>query len=66
VEFRLTVDERPHWSICCADRFSRIGGVTRVQLAEFPHQIAVLTEPDVQRMPARAVIEIVSIAVMAR
>jgi hypothetical protein len=42
VEWRLTVDDRPHWSICCADRFSRVGGVTRVQLASNPSVIAVL------------------------
>jgi hypothetical protein len=66
VEWRLTVDDRPHWSICCADRFSRVGGVTRVQLAASPHQIAVLPEAEVQRWPARSVIEMVRVASTAQ
>lgn len=62
MHWRLTTDEQPNWSVCSADRFSRIAGVTRVQLAANPSVIAVLTEPAEQLRPARMVIETVRIA----
>lgn len=59
MEWRLTVDDRPHWSICCADRFSRVGGVTRVQLASNPTVIAVLVgaEGEGDASDVRALVE---------
>lgn len=42
-----TVEYLPHWSICANDRFSRIGGVTRVQLASHPEAIFLLDADDV-------------------
>ena len=65
MEWRLTVEDRPHWSICCADRFSRAGGVTRVQLAEYPNQIAVMTGPEGEG-PAATLIRAVRLVVVAQ
>lgn len=62
MHWRLTTDEQPNWTVCSADRFSRIAGVTRVQLAANPTMIAVLTEPAEQLRPARLVIEMVRMA----
>lgn len=59
MEWRPTVEERPNWSICCADRFSQVAGVTRVQLAEHPDEIAVLTKADAEGLGMVDVIDAV-------
>jgi hypothetical protein len=42
VESVSTVKFAPFWTVCSADRFSRIGDVTRVQLASHPDVIFLL------------------------
>lgn len=48
-----TVKFRPNWSICCADRFSRIGDVTQVQLAAYPDVIFLLQGTEAEGHPAK-------------
>lgn len=47
-----TIELRPNWSICCADRFSQIGGVTQVQLAACPDVIFLLQGTEAEGHPA--------------
>lgn len=46
LEIKPTVEDRPHWSICTSNRFSRAAGVTRVQLLRWPRSVFLLTGKD--------------------
>jgi hypothetical protein len=50
-----TVEYIPHWSICSNDRFSRVGGVTRVQLASHPDIILLLDADEARGHPSDVV-----------